>query len=302
VTAIAASGRDFVDPEPDHPLGPLKAPGAQGGLGAVFRRRYLLKLLVKKELNVRYQGSLVGMAWSYVKPATRFIMYFWVIGLLLGNRLPGRAVHIFAGLIILTFFTDSMTAGSRSVVRNASLVRKINLPREMFPIASLLVTIWHLLPMYLMVVVGCLIAGWHPDLMGGLAGVLGFVNILVWGTSIALLFSAWNVFHRDVQNFTETIQQVIMWMVPMIYSWEIVNKHVGGGKAMELYTNNPLTLSILMNQRCFWWTTLTAQDRVGTMPSHLMYRGAVSLLVGCGVLVIAQRGFARAEGHFAEAL
>jgi ABC-2 type transport system permease protein len=291
----------LVDDAPDHRLGPLTAPGAGGGLMEVFRRRYLLSLLVRKELSVRYQGSLIGMAWSYVKPATRFIMYFWVIGILLGNRLPGRAVHIFAGLIILTFFTDSMTAGSRSVVRNASLVRKINLPREMFPIASLLVTIWHLLPMYLMLVAGCLIAGWHPDLMGSVAGVLGFANILVWGTCIALLFSAWNVFHRDIQNFTDTIQQVIMWMVPMIYSWQIVAHHISGW-AIELYTNNPLCLSILMSQRCFWWTTLSDPQRLGTMPSHLMYRGALSFLVGCGVLVIAQRVFSRAEGNFAEAL
>ena len=55
-----------------HPHGPLENPGRVGGLMDVFRRRYLLKLLVRKELRVRYQGSALGLAWSYVKPAVRF--------------------------------------------------------------------------------------------------------------------------------------------------------------------------------------------------------------------------------------
>jgi ABC-2 type transport system permease protein len=298
---VSAPTATFVDDTPDHPHGPLQPPGAVGGLVEVFRRRYLLKLLVKKELSVRYQGSLVGLAWSYVKPGTRFIMYFWVIGLLVGNRLPSRGIHIFAGLIMMTFFNDSMTSGSRSIVRNRSLVRKINLPRERFPIASLMVTIWHLLPMYLMLLAGCFIAGWHPDGMLVPAAVLAFLNIVVWGIAIALLFSAWNVFHRDVQNFTDTLHTILIWMVPMIYSWEIVASHIHGW-VLELYTNNPLCLSILLNQRAFWWGALSPADQVGTMPSHVMYRGLVSLVLGIGATVVAQRMFSRAEGRFAEAL
>jgi len=73
-----------------HPLGPLENPGRVGGLRDVFRRRYLLKLFVRKELRVRYQGSALGLAWSYIKPLVRFIMYFYIIGLLITHNLENR--------------------------------------------------------------------------------------------------------------------------------------------------------------------------------------------------------------------
>ena len=54
------------------PSAPLVSPFAGGGLIDVFRRRYLLKLLVQKEIRARYQGSLLGLMWSYVQPLVRF--------------------------------------------------------------------------------------------------------------------------------------------------------------------------------------------------------------------------------------
>jgi ABC-2 type transport system permease protein len=289
-----------VELEPDHPHGPLRQPGSGGGLLEVFRRRYLLRLIVRNQLKVRYQGGLVGLAWSYVKPGVRFVMYFWVIGLLLGSRLPGRALHIFSALIMVTFFTEALSDGSRSVVKNSSLVRKIALPREMFPIASLANSTYHMFPMYLMLIVGCFIGGWHPDMNAAMAAVLALAIILTYGVAVALVFAAWNVFYRDIQNFTDVIQTVIMWMVPMIYPWGIVANRIHGA-TLEIYTWNPLTTAILLNQRAFWWTALSPHDRVGTMPSHLMYRGVVVLLVGFVLVWLAQRVFARFEGHFAEA-
>jgi ABC-2 type transport system permease protein len=80
------------------PLPPLRPPGDTSGLFGVLRRRYLLKLLVQKELRVRYQASLLGLGWSYIKPLIRFSMYYFVIGILLELRdnIPLFALHIFA--------------------------------------------------------------------------------------------------------------------------------------------------------------------------------------------------------------
>ena len=52
---------------------PLVRPGIGQGLKDVFHRRYLLKLLVRKEIKLRYRGSVLGVIWSYVKPAIQFV-------------------------------------------------------------------------------------------------------------------------------------------------------------------------------------------------------------------------------------
>ena len=79
-----------VDPDrvPDAPLAP---PSANGGLSGVFKQRYLLKLLVKRELSARYQGTALGLLWSYIQPMTRFAMYFFVIGLVLNCTATSRS-------------------------------------------------------------------------------------------------------------------------------------------------------------------------------------------------------------------
>ncbi len=66
------------------PDAPLVSPFAGGGLIDVFRRRYLLKLIVQKEIRPATRARCSGLLWSYVQPLVRFCMYFFVIGLVLG--------------------------------------------------------------------------------------------------------------------------------------------------------------------------------------------------------------------------
>ncbi len=288
-------------------MGPLQNPGRVGGLLDVFRRRYLLKLLVRKELRVRYQGSPVGLAWSYVKPAVRFAMYFYVIGLLLGPRsLENRALHIFSGMIMVSFFTDALTSGSRSVVKNKSLVRKINLPREMFPVASIAVSIYHMIPMYVIALVGCLLSGWHPDPMAFVAAGMALAIVLTWGLAVALLLSAWNVYFRDVSNVVDVIQTIVTWTVPMIYPFGVVMDRLADAHqvAYQLYLASPLCQAVLLNNRAFWIPSLSNPKAALTaeLPTYLFERGAVMIALGLLLLWFAQVVFARLEGRFAEKL
>jgi ABC-2 type transport system permease protein len=289
-----------------HPHGPLENPGRVGGLMDVFRRRYLLKLLVRKELRVRYQGSALGLAWSYVKPAVRFVMYFWIIGLLITRHLEDRPIHIFSGMIVVTFFTDALTSGSKSVVKNKALVRKINLPREMFPVASIMVSTYHLIPMYVILLLGCMISGWNPDPMAFVAAVMAFVLVWVWGLATALLLSAWNVYFRDVSNVVDVVQTVITWTTPMIYPFGIVKDRLQGSHEFvyQLYLASPLSNAVLLQNRAFWTpsTEHPKQSAAAELPAHLFERGAVFIVLGLVFLWFAQKSFSRLEGRFAEKL
>ncbi len=287
----------------EHPLGPLVNPGRVGGLTDVFRRRYLLKLLVRKELRVRYSGSSVGLAWSYVKPAVRFLVYWQIIGLLLPKNLENRPLHIFAGMIMVSFFTDCLGAGTKSVIKNKALVRKINLPREMFPVASVLVSMYHMIPMYTIAVFGCIVAGWQADPGAVAAGMLAFAIVTVWGLGIALLLSAWNVYYRDVGNIVDVIQTVVTWTVPMIYPFSAVRDQMSYW-VEQIYLASPLCIAVLLNDRAFWIPTLDHKKEalVTELPPDLWLRGGVALIVGFMFLGVAQMVFSRLENRFAEQL
>src|SRR3954451_17148807 len=81
---------------------PMVDPAAKGGLVGVLRRRYLLSLMVKRELRARYMGSKMGLAWSYIDPLTKFLTYFFVFGVILGRgQTPHFAIHLFAGMVVV---------------------------------------------------------------------------------------------------------------------------------------------------------------------------------------------------------
>ena len=101
---------------------PLVAPAATQGLLEVFRRRYLLKLLVRREINARYSGSFLGLMWSYINPASQFAIYTFLHVILLDrSRTENFAVHVFCGLVVVHFFVETFNAGTRSIVRNKAL-------------------------------------------------------------------------------------------------------------------------------------------------------------------------------------
>jgi ABC-2 type transport system permease protein len=318
MTAQSEAPRAGAMPAPD---APLVSPFASGGLVDVFRRRYLLKLIVQKEIQARYQGSALGLLWSYIQPLVRFCMYFFVIGLVLGlhKSVPNFAIHMFAALVGVHFFTETFSTGTRSIMRNKAIVRKMAMPREMFPVASTLVSAVNSFPQLLILFIGAVAVGWKPDVEGILAGILGLAIITILGTALALLFSAMNVFFRDFQNIVATFQLFIHWIVPMIYPFfKIATSNMAGTWLYYLYLSNPLTIAVVLLQRAFWIPTLPAcgpgvpsicapgGDPAAVtfpiIPEHLYLLGWGMLAASLVVLVLCQVAFNKLETKFAERL
>jgi ABC-2 type transport system permease protein len=287
---------------------PLEPSFGGGGLHDVFRRRYLLKLLVQKEIQARYNSSVLGLLWSYVMPLVRFTMYFFVLGIIIGlhKNVPNFAIHVFCGLVFVTFFTETFTAGTRSIVRNKAIVRKMAMPREMFPVASMIVSAVHAFPQAVILVVASIWLGWTPDPVALGAGLLGFTVLALFGTGLALLFSASNVYFRDFGQFVAVLTIFTHWAVPMIYPFtRVSHSEIAGTWWEQLYLADPLAEAVLLLQRAFWVPTCLGRDACtgpGAMPSDLFPRGFVMVGIGILFLLACQWLFSRLENNFAERL
>jgi ABC-2 type transport system permease protein len=287
------------------PDGPLVAPGDQGGLHNVFRQRYLLKLLVRKELKARYQGSVLGLFWSYVQPAVRFAAYYVVIGYIFGltRSMTNFPIHIFAGMVMVHYFTETFSSGTRSIVRNKGILQKLPLPREMFPVSSMLVSAYHTIPQVVILVGAVLLTGWDPGWYDLAAGLLGFGIIAVFGMALALIFSAANVFFRDFQNVVATFSIFVTWSVPMIYPYDRIADLFGGTWLEQVYLANPIANGVMLFQQLFWVPTVPPDaEYPAVVPDYLMTRGLIVFVVCLLILALAQMFFTRLEGKFAERL
>jgi ABC-2 type transport system permease protein len=279
----------------------LVVQGLGGGLREVLARRHLLALLVRKELRVRYRASVLGLGWSYVKPAVQFVVYFVGLGLVLDQRTIGDyAIYLFGGLVVVSTFGEAVGNATRSVVANGELVRKIFLPRELFPLASTCVAAVHLLPQVLVLLVGSVIAGWRPDAVGVAALVAGLVLMGGLALGAGLLLGAVNVLYRDVENVVDLVVMVLVWTSPVLYPWQQVADLVGDSGLLTAYQLNPLTVAVELVHRGTWATT--SPENLSATPPGLAWHTLVAFGLTAVLIAVGRRVFRTHSGHFAQEL
>jgi ABC-2 type transport system permease protein len=293
-------------------MGPLREAGHAGGLRDVIRKRYLLWLLIRKDIKVRYAASVLGIVWSYSHALARFCVYLSIASFIIPGKTPSRLLHVFSGYIMLQFFSGVLGAGCKSVVKNKSLLRKIYLPREMLPIASVATTFYNVIPMFVMLFIGDALQHWRPDVGALVAAALALGIMAVYGLALAIGLSAVTVFFRDTSNLVDMLSTVLRWTAPVIYTYTVIKpKLMEHPWLNEIYVSNPFNAAVMLNNRAFWIPAFQPTEKhpdaiaygVATqMPTHLFERSIIIFASGFVLLFIAQWFFRRVEGRFADKL
>ncbi|WP_458111404.1 ABC transporter permease [Arthrobacter sp. R1-13] len=283
----------------------LAAPDKGGGLFDVLRRRDLLRLIVRKELKVRYRSSVLGLLWSYVKPGVQFVVFYFALGVFLGlNKQPNFVIYMFSGIILVNYFSEAFGQATRSVVANAALVKKIYLPRELFPVASVWVAIVHFLPQMLILLVACFFFGWTPTIPQLIGAVGAFVIVTMLSLGLGLFFAAANVLFRDSENIVDLMLMMATWFSPVLYAWYLVRDTLGE-TFYFFYQLNPMTIAVELFHAAFWSPTSAVRlaPEGARLPENLLSIWLpVGLLVSLMILAVGQSLFRRLEGRFAQEL
>lgn len=280
----------------------LAPPGRDRGLWDVLGNRYLLRLIVRKEVQVRYRGSVLGILWSYIKPAAQFVVFYVALGVFLGlNRgIQNYAVYLFSGIVVMNYFNEAFGNAARSIVGNGQLIKKIYLPRELFPVSSLWVALVHFAPQLVVLVVACLIVGWVPGLMQVAAIGAGFLIVSLFSLGMGLIFTTANVFFRDAENIVDLIAMVATWASPVLYMWTMVRDTTPW--LMNIYMVNPLTVAVELFHFGFWLPTAPAHGDYHVVPQLFSLWTPVALVISLALVFVGDAVFRRHEGHFAQEL
>jgi ABC-2 type transport system permease protein len=273
--------------------------GTVTSLREIAGQRELLALLVRRELKARYKDSSLGFLWSLLRPLSILVVYYVAIGKFLGaeRAIPDFAIYIFTGLIIWQLFSEIVSSSTGSIVSNAGLVRKVYLPREVFPLSTVGSALFTYATQLVILVAAVVIVGRVPTGSRLWYLPLSLAVVLVFATALGLALAAVNVYLRDVQYLVEICLTILFWASPVVYSWRLVRDTLGDTWLADVYLNNPVTLAVLGMQRATW---VAGTDE--PFPDGLGTRLVVSLLVGAVLLWLSQRLFNRLEGNFAQEL
>ena len=274
-----------------------------GRLTEIYQQRQLLWLLTRRDLQVRYRGSVLGFLWTLIRPLILLAVYYVILGQVLGaaRGIENFGIYVFSGLTIYMLFSESIGAAAGSIVGNGGLVKKIYVPREIFPLAAVGGAAF-MFVMQLAVLVAAVVAFqlW-PDPAGLLYLLPSVALILIYVVALGLLLSAMNVYLRDVQYLTDILLMLMMWGSPIVYSWQMVADVIARFNLpawiLEVYTNNPLTLAVLGFHRALWSGGTPAD-----YPDDLALRMLIAAIIGVVLLVLAHLGFRRMQGNMAQEL
>ncbi len=202
--------------------------------------------IAKSEWKLRFFGSALGYAWQLMRPLLLFgvlYVFFTKVSRVDKTGLPSETYYgtqLLGSIVLFTFFAEATTGAVRSVVDRENLVRKIQFPRLVIPLAVVLLASFNLGLNLVVVLIFGLVEGVRP-MLTWLELPLIVATLAVFATGLAMLLAALFVYFRDIQPIWDVITQVVFYASPVIIPVTVVLQRLGA-TALHLYMLNPLAV------------------------------------------------------------
>jgi len=291
----------------------------------IWQARELLLFLIRKELKVKYKGSVLGFLWSMLNPAIVLGVYYVVFKYFLKSAIPDFALFLFSGLIAWNFFAAALQGCASSVVGAAGIVKKVAFPREVLPLAQVGTALFFFCLQAAVLVL--FLAGFQfaPAWSYLPLVIFGLVDLVILAAGIGIFLSALNVSLRDIEHLIQVLLQAWFWGAPIIYSYNTVYdlflRHPAIRWLAAVYLADPITPIILSFQRALYGhvTYVSSNPVAKVVSGHLAYVNqkttnivlatypyhflvellVILLLAAIAIFIGAVKYFGNVEGNFA---
>ncbi|WBB77834.1 ABC transporter permease [Micromonospora sp. WMMD882] len=265
------------------------------GVAALWSHRNSLRILVRRDLAVKYQQSALGYLWSLIEPLGMGAIYYFVFGVLyardtgrhLGEAAGSYPLFLVAGIFAWQWAASAITEATNALTGQARLITVLNVPRQIFPVGRVTGRFAeYLAGLPILLGVAALYAARgriHPGL-SLLALPLAVLTQGVLLVGVALLLSALNVLMRDIERVLRLVVRVLFYATPIIYPLSLVRDSGLPGWVKVGYELNPL-VGIVQLHHAAWYPDEFPGPRL------LLTAVAGSLLV----LVVGWTAFRRLE-------
>ena len=206
-------------------------------------RSRILHVLARTEFKLKYAGSVLGYAWSLVRPLLYFAVLWVVFARLFKTTIPHFPLYLISGTTLYTFLADAVSLTLPSIVARGAMLRRIAFPSLLIPLATTTTALMTFLLNSIVVVVFFLASGVgpHPE---WLLIVPLVIELYAFVLGLALLCSTLYVRFRDVAQIWEVLAPLLLFSSPIMYPISILPSW-----AREVIAFNPLTQVIQDSRR-----------------------------------------------------
>lgn len=191
-----------------------------------LKYRYLLKELVVKNIKLQYRNSVLGMFWTFLQPLLTMIVLAIVFSNLFGknsSQVVNYPVYLLSGRLLYEFFTQSTKRAMRSIRTNASIIKKVYVPKYIYPLSMVLstfVTFLISLSVLAVVILFFNIIGKNPVPItyNIVFTIIPIIIMFMFSLGVGMLLGTLNVFFKDIENFYDVFTLLLFYLTPIVYT------------------------------------------------------------------------------------
>jgi ABC-2 type transport system permease protein len=265
----------------------------------------LLVGLVRKDLKVKYQGSVLGFLWSLANPLLLLVVYTFVFQVVLKSGIPQFGFYLLSGLLVWNMFAGAVGTSTAAVVGNSGLVKKVRFPLSVLPLSQVGFALVHFVLQLFVLLVVMAVTG-NTEFAGPqlLLAVPAIAVALLFTVAVSFLVAGLNVRYRDTQHVVEVVLMAGFWINPIVYSVSLVKTELGD--LYWAYFLNPMAGVVVAMQRAIYaqnptlpnGSTVLASDGYGFYLEKL----GIGALVSAAMLALGLWVYHRLSADFAEEL
>jgi len=184
-----------------------------------IKYRSLLNEFVVRDIKTKYRRSYLGLFWTLLNPLLTMSVMAFVFSHMFRMNILHFPVYLLAGQTIFSFYTEATTNAMHSIIASSSLIKKIYMPKYLFPLSKTLSCMVSLVASFIALLAVMLVTG-VPVKPSCFLAILPMIYIFLFSFGIGLVLSSISVFFRDIVHFYGVLTTLLMYLTPMFYPFE----------------------------------------------------------------------------------
>lgn len=181
-----------------------------------YRYRFLFEELVKRDFKKKYKRTVLGMLWSMLNPLLMLLVMWVIFSRFFGQTTNHYVIYLFAGNIVFAFFNEASGVGMNSLISNASIFTKVNIPKYMFLLSqsiTALINFGLTLIIFFLFVIG----EGLPITLDYVCLLFPIICLVVFNIGLGMILSALFVFFRDIEYLWSVFSTLLMYLSAIFY-------------------------------------------------------------------------------------
>ncbi len=238
---------------------------------------YLLENLVSRDFKVKYRRSFLGVLWSMLNPILMMLVLNAVFSRIFRYNIENFPLYLISGQLLFAFFQSATSEANYSVIGASSLMKKVYIPKYLFPMEKMLFEFVNFI-LSLSALVVMMIIFRVQFKVSMLLGFVPLILLLIFTLGIGMILATYCVFFRDLKHLYSVVLTAWMYLTPIIYPMDLLD-----GFIHKIIMINPLTWYIL------YFRTVVLYGEFPTAQMNYVCIGYAVAAFVIGILVFKKR-------------